>query len=136
MPHISKNPVSEKVLRTIDAKFISLLSAHTSKRNKILGQLLTETERVMLAKRLSIIFLITRGLSTHKISSLLKVSPSTVARFERKVSAGACTDLCEWLNTKNTGMSILETLVDVAMVPFDIQNPHSEGAKKRRLKYR
>lgn len=44
-------------------------------------EFLTSTERTMLAKRLAIIYLINKKYSFANIERILKVSPSTVARF-------------------------------------------------------
>ena len=44
-------------------------------------ELLTPTERIMLAKRLSLVLMLKRGFPFSVIERTLKVSPSTVLRF-------------------------------------------------------
>ncbi len=54
----------------------------TKTRTRIFDELLTRTEKMMLAKRLGTLFLLRKGASPYKISKTLGISPSTAERFE------------------------------------------------------
>lgn len=81
-------PVSKRFLpKETKYKIYSLLISAIGKVNKrhdispFLSDLLTPTEKIMIAKRLAIAFLLLRGdIDQRQISHYLKVSTSTVAR--------------------------------------------------------
>ena len=54
----------------------------------VLHALLTKTEKVMLAKRLAIIYMLENGESWYRIQHTLKVSPSTVERLSHACDLG------------------------------------------------
>ena len=90
MPHVSKNRVKKKVFQEIYDSLIEAVFKSTDRdqSRKLLVELLTPTERVMLAKRLAMIAMLDRGYSFYRISRELKVSFSTVARFYKQVVSG------------------------------------------------
>lgn len=49
-----------------------------------LNELLTPTERIMLSKRLALMFMLKKGYSFSAIQKTLKVTPQTVLRFWHK----------------------------------------------------
>ena len=122
MPHISKQFVEEKVIKKLDERVIAFLSDTGSKtRNKIFKEILTKTERTMIAKRLTMIYLIQKGIATHKISNVLKVSPSTVARFENKLDQKHFVHTALWVKNHTAMNKILKLIFDLAVIPFDAQ---------------
>ncbi|MBI2476415.1 MAG: hypothetical protein HYV67_04210 [Candidatus Taylorbacteria bacterium] len=86
MPHISKKKLKRKVfLKIHEELFRAIARARNSqKSSRLLAELLTPTERIMIAKRLAIIVMLHRGHSSYRIHTTLKVSPSTLTRFSRK----------------------------------------------------
>jgi len=83
MPHISRKRVKKNIFKRMTNEFINTISGLKT-RDDISGflrELLTPTERVMLAKRLAIIMMLKRGYSFRAIEKALKVSPSTSSRF-------------------------------------------------------
>lgn len=83
MPHISRNklPIStEKEL----TESLNLVFSSISKRDemlKFLDSLLTETEKLMVAKRLAAIVLIKEGLSDSDIATSLHLTRMTVLKL-------------------------------------------------------
>lgn len=112
MPHISKGKVSPKTLSELDNQLVSFLSETSIKtRQRIFRELFTKTERLMIGKRLSLLFLLSQDKSTLAISESLKMSTSTVARFELQVSKGVFKSTLAWLaqeKIRNTFIRILE----------------------------
>lgn len=80
MSQISKKHVNNKVVERIFEIFVDFLIAvnNSEKAEIFLDNLLTKTEKVVLAKRLSIAFLLVNGYSTEQIKYLLRVSSQTV----------------------------------------------------------
>lgn len=54
----------------------------TKKVDRFLGDILTDTERVVIAKRLAIALMIMKNYGYNQICSTLKVSPPTVAKVK------------------------------------------------------
>jgi len=77
----------------------------------VFEELLTDTEQIMLAKRIGILYFLDKGLSPYKISSLLGVSPSTVERFQNALSKGHYKNISLWVR-KNSDEGKLETLLE------------------------
>ena len=61
----------------------------TNKLKIFFDEFFTPTERLMLAKRLALIVMLDRGYSFIQIQKILKLSPTTVARFWRMKKEGA-----------------------------------------------
>lgn len=122
MPHVSKQKVDAKTKQELDTQLVSLLAdTSAATRKRVFQELLTETEKIMLAKRLAAIYLIGNNVSTHKIADTLRMSPSTVARFEHAVSASVYSRTTRWLRTVRIGKPIMQLLEKIAAIPFDAQ---------------
>jgi TrpR-related protein YerC/YecD len=80
MPKISKNKLDKAAHEFISNNLIDTLTELDDKKEiaSFMDSLFTQTERLMLAKRLAIAALLERGLSYTKISKLLKVSSVTI----------------------------------------------------------
>ena len=87
MTQLSKNPLSRETNQEIQATLWWLLArlGNDSEIKIFLNGLLTKTEKVMLAKRLAIAFLLNRGYNYRAISDVLKVSTTTVGRIKESV---------------------------------------------------
>ncbi|HEY9586258.1 MAG TPA: hypothetical protein VJJ27_01280 [Candidatus Paceibacterota bacterium] len=84
MTHISKKP-----LKTKELDFVSNLFKTIIHNPGILEEILTNVEKIMLAKRLAIICLLSENeMGFLKIRFGLGVSPSTIVRFEREIDSG------------------------------------------------
>jgi Trp operon repressor len=90
MPQVSKYPLSPQVEKRMFEIFVDSFRKIYSKKLalNLLNDILTPTEKIMLAKRLSIAYLLEKEYDYRSISSLLKVSLGTVARINniRKTS--------------------------------------------------
>lgn len=120
MPHVSKHALDTETRRSIDERIVLfLIETKIGARKKIFREILTTTERVMLAKRLTLIFLITHDVPTYAICRLLKISSSTVRRFENALAKGAYAETASWMTPKNTAAKLLSILSDLAAIPFE-----------------
>ena len=83
MPQVSRNKLSPQAEKEL-IESLNLVFSSVSKREemlKFLNALLTDTEKLMLAKRLAIIILIKEGLPDSSISDALHVTRITVAKM-------------------------------------------------------
>lgn len=138
MPHISSHPLGKNQIDRLNKDFSRLLASTVADtREQALSELLTYTERLMIAKRLGMLLLISQGESTYYISKLLRVSPSTVARFEVKVEGGEFAKTLIFLQKKKQTKWLYDMLTELALVPFELkQRPRRirEQNEKSRIK--
>jgi TrpR-related protein YerC/YecD len=82
MPQLSAIPVPKSTERKIRKAFTKVLVNIKSEEEmeRYIFDLMTPTERVMLAKRLAVASLLSKGYSYRDISEMLKVSTATVGR--------------------------------------------------------
>src|SRR3989344_395835 len=111
MPHVSKRKVEQKIVVLLDKHLYKLIRDSGSKtRLLVFGELLTKTETTMLAKRLGILLLLRKGLSTNKIAEILGISPSTAERFRNHLESQKYRHTVDWL-WKNTEKGALEDIL-------------------------
>ena len=90
MPRVSKNKISEEVREKIlHALFLSFARIHDNRSiSELFENLLTSTERIMIAKRLAAALLLIRCYEYRGICSLLKMSHVTVNQVKREIEKG------------------------------------------------
>jgi Trp operon repressor len=88
MPHISRRKLNKNTQLKIHETLVKTVAKSSSleKSNSLIEELLTPTEKIMLAKRLTIIILSMKGYSSYRISKILKVSHATVLRLSKNTS--------------------------------------------------
>lgn len=81
MAQVSKYPIRKEIADRIFELFIKTLINVKKKEDaeKLVADLLTPTERIVLAKRLTIAFLLEKGYDYRSIKGILKVSSPTIA---------------------------------------------------------
>lgn len=83
MSHISRRTLDSKTRRKIlDALELVLGKCNKTEANSFLFSLLSDTERLMLAKRLAIALLLKEGIDHSSIADALSVTRETVYRIE------------------------------------------------------
>lgn len=83
MPQVSRNKLPSETEKEL-TESLNLVFSSISKRDemlKFLNSLLTDTEKLMLAKRLAIIIFIKEGLSDSDIATSLNVTRMTVSKL-------------------------------------------------------
>jgi len=120
MPHVSGRKLKKEQFEKIYEKLVLIFNnAGKNKKSKlILEEFLTPTEKIMLSKRLAIIFMLNEKVSIHHISETLKVSPSTVDRISLKHQFGEYKDISD-LTKKNKPeiWEILKILILIGLTP-------------------
>lgn len=113
MPHVSKKKLTKEVLKRLDKKLVTTFENASDKRNfnKVFRELFTRTEKIMFAKRLAIIFLLSKEIPQHHIVDMLKVSPSTVAKMSLKVENGKFDTLIATTKKQSELVNFIEYLL-------------------------
>ena len=92
MPHISRKKLPDEVLQQIINSFLFVLTDIKDKETmaQFLNSFLSKTEKIMLAKRLAMAFLLSEDIEETKIAQTLNVTQSTVSIMKlRLASKGA-----------------------------------------------
>jgi len=95
-------------------QLISELGKKNGAQSALMRELLTNTEKIMLAKRLALIVMLGKGHSFEQISETLKISPSTIARFSLAAESGkydAITNQMKNSKTKKLVNGILSLII-------------------------
>jgi len=88
MPHVSKRRLEDKYVRDLFLEIVSVFerAGRRGELRQVLNQLLTSTEKIMFAKRLAVISMLSQDIPIHAIADSLLMSSSTVdimsLRFE------------------------------------------------------
>ena len=104
MPHVSRKKIEKKVAHELAGQFLALLSSVQTKKEASIfaNELLSQTERVMLAKRIAIVVCLVRGYSFTQIEQALGVTPQTIVRIWRGMKNGTFTHIVRYARTQVT----------------------------------
>src|SRR3989344_447704 len=91
MTQVSKYPLRKEIKERVYEVFAESLAMVKTKNqvDKLINDLLSPTERTMLAKRLSIALLLMKQYDQRAITNILKVSLGTVSRVSRSLQTGS-----------------------------------------------
>ena len=121
MPHISSKKLKKEHLEKLYREFGIALekSAKKSWIKFFLNDFLTRTEKIMLAKRFAVIYLLSKDLPTSYISNALCMSPATIARMSLKYEIGKYSSLLKTIKNDNENMwKILEKILRAGLPPI------------------
>jgi uncharacterized protein YerC len=116
MPRVSPRPLKKEIEKEITANLrwvFSQLKSEPAARD-FLDDFLTDEERLMLAKRLAVIYLLKEGFSYNKISEALKITPVTIGKI-RLISKSGKTRTSEILSRMGKRSSLNEALKDLGI---------------------
>ncbi|OGK17405.1 hypothetical protein A3D80_04620 [Candidatus Roizmanbacteria bacterium RIFCSPHIGHO2_02_FULL_40_13b] len=120
MVQISKRKVSDRVLENIFELFFKLIAKERNKNdfNKLFEELFSYTERIMIAKRVAIMYLRLKKIDQFTISKTLKVSSGTVAKYSiiAEGSDGVVPGL-QRLLLKDEIVGLLEDTMNIVLAP-------------------
>lgn len=113
MPHISNKKLDDKYFHKLYSQLVKVFdTAGTSRTDEnLLAEFLTDTEKIMLTKRLAILCMLSEGISKPYISDILFVSLSTVDRISLRYESGGYFYLHNLI--KKNSRTIWETLGDL-----------------------
>lgn len=121
MTHISSKKLKKETLNKLYDQFGKALekSSRKSGVSFFLGDLLTRTEKIMLAKRFAVIYLLAQGLPTSYIAESLRMSYTTITKMSIKYETGKYSLLLGTLEKSNTDIwKILEKILRAGLPPI------------------
>lgn len=116
MAHVSKQPLDSKLSKELFVQ-LSVLVAKTDRKNgaQFLQTLLTDTEQVMLAKRLAVILMLSEGYSTYKVWNTLRMSKSTVVAMKTAYENGTYTPVVKMVGRSKADREKLWKTVELVL---------------------
>jgi len=123
MVNVSKKKLQKDVLNQINNRLVetvAVLKTNDSTKNFI-NDLLGESEKIVLAKRLSIVFMLQENISWYRISTLLKVSDTTVKKIAVKIDRGGYKNILKIVKQKKNRRAFwagMEVIVRCGMPPI------------------
>lgn len=92
MPHISSKKLDVHLSEKIFGKLLTILGQAKNRDHLslVVNELFTHTEKIMFAKRIAVILMLSNNIPQHKITELLKMSPTTVAKVSLRIESGKC----------------------------------------------
>ena len=120
MAHVSQKPLKQHVRTRLSRQLVHTVTSlrSTASSAQFISELLTETEQIMLAKRLMMIFMLAEGVSQYRIRHLLQMSPSTVLKTARTIDRGGYWHIARFCRQKKRREILwheLESLVRLGM---------------------
>ena len=114
MPKVSQNPLSREMQQEMMRAFIQTLAkiSDSALLRRFLDDLLSPTEKLMLAKRLMAAVLLQRGYSSGAVCTALKMSKTTVWLIQRELvkSGDGYRTVFERFFRESRGQRILDTI--------------------------
>ncbi|MDO8659548.1 MAG: Trp family transcriptional regulator [Candidatus Parcubacteria bacterium] len=120
MPHISSKKLEKKQLQKLYDEFSVALekSAKKSWVKFFLNDLLTKTEKIMLAKRFAVIYLLSQDVPPSYIADALCMSPTTIFRMSLKYDIGKYSYLLRAIKNESKDIwKILEKILQAGLPP-------------------
>jgi len=121
MTQVSKIPIKNEDWKRIYTLFIETLSGinNKAKFEKFVDSFLSPTEKIVFAKRLALLVLLSKGHDYASIKQILKISPPTIAKMsiQLKYSAENITPILEDVFKRQAKSSFWEEIKDLLDVP-------------------
>ena len=113
MSHVSKQQLDQINFIKINKELYKVIRGlvNNGQTKIFLDQVLTGTEKMMIAKRLAIISMLDKGESSYSIEKMLKISSSTVARISRKYESGDFNKLVKELRLYESFLHQLQRII-------------------------
>src|SRR3989344_1358503 len=91
MTQVSKYPISKKVADRIFEVFLKTIVEikNNKEADEFISDLLTPTEKIMLAKRLAVAFLLEKGYDYRTIQKIIRVSSPTISSVNTALKYGS-----------------------------------------------
>jgi len=121
MPHISSKKLKQEHLQKLYNEFSVALekSARKSWVKIFLNDFLTRTEKIMLAKRFAVIYLLSKDVPASYIAESLRMSPATIFRMSLKYDIGKYSSLLKAIKDENKDIWVIfEKILKAGLPPI------------------
>lgn len=122
MTNVSAQQIPAKQQDKLLAELVLMTQSCTSKKaEKILTELLSDSEKIMLVKRLAAIIMLAEGVSQYRVAQTLKLSTASVRTYRVDMKVGRYDTIVATVKNKHFDkkkfFTLLETLLRAGMPP-------------------
>ena len=119
MPHVSQRYLKKDSFKILMRQFVNALEEADDRARvaPMLRELFTKTEKVMFAKRIALIYLLSKDVPFEKIEELLHLSPVTISKYSLRMEMDKYKQTIAIVNRKGKFMDILEKILQAGMPP-------------------
>jgi uncharacterized protein YerC len=134
MTHVSRKKIKKEIANELADQFLTFLSLARTKQDArtLARELFSQTERVMLAKRLAVVILLVRGYSFTQIEESLGVTRQTIVRLWKGTKMGGYEKIMRYAR-KHTGHFKKESAMDAFIRIIHIGLPPRAGKRWQTL---
>lgn len=120
MPHVSQRYLKKESFKVLMRQFTNALEEadDRAKVAPMFRELFTKTEKIMLAKRIALIYLLSKRVSFEKIEKLLHLSPVTISKFSLKLEQGKFKQIIAIVSRRGKFADILEKILYMGAPPL------------------
>ena len=117
MPHVSQKYLKKESFKILMRQFINALEEADDRARvaPMLQELFTKTEKVMFAKRIALIYLLSKKVSFEKIEKLLHLSPVTISKFALGMEMEKFKQTIAIVNRRGKFIDILEKILQAGL---------------------
>ncbi len=125
MPHISQKKIDQQVFNKIMTQFAKTFQEadDRSRSLSVMKELFTKTEKIMFAKRITMIYMLEKNISFENISEIIHLSPTTIAKFSLAMDAGKYKETISIISKKGKLADEIERLL-YGILPPRVRRPH------------
>ncbi len=114
--NVSKHALNKEFEKELFVQFINLFSSSNKKTNaELFSSLFTESERIMFIKRLAVIVLVQKKVSTYKIAQKLHVSDATARAILQKIEGKSLDPILACIQKKSFDADAFWKTVDLIL---------------------
>lgn len=137
MTHISQYKLDDNVLERLFQLFFEIVGKREDREefHEILIDILSPVERIMIAKRIAIIYLLMKQIDYTNICKVLKVSTATVAKFNllMEKSRGVVPLFKKIVRNEKMGLFLMELFNDLFPPGMPGVNWKAAWERKKRM---
>ena len=119
MPHVSQRYLKKDSFKILMRQFVNALEEADDRARvaPMLRELFTKTEKVMFAKRIALIYLLSKDVPFEKIEELLHLSPVTISKFSLRMELGKYKQTAAIVNRRGKFADILGKILEAGLPP-------------------
>ena len=119
MPHVSPRRLNKKTFQMLMRQFYNALEEADARTKVALmfKEIFTKTEKVMLAKRITLIYLLSKEMPFEKIGEILHLSSATISRYSVGKEREKYRETLRILRRRGKFLDILEKILQAGPPP-------------------
>lgn len=124
----------EKILNIFLTSFLKIKEKNTAQL--FFDELLSPTEKLMLAKRITCLYLLNKNVSIHQCSDILKLSTSTVGKYSIFLSKSPkIKEILERILKEENFMRMVDTIINEYLFPPGRLGSDWKSAGRQKIAY-